>query len=101
MKWWIANDGSNKMHEAIAIEQESFNKVRVQTFSGNFIKDKQWFKEFWLFYLNSEIIDPKNLVGLIDPTNDEGDFEDVTLDPDFELRAFSGSDPALADIFWI
>ena len=59
MRWWIAFEGLNKMPEATLTEQEFYEEIQVQTFSTKLVEDEQRFKEFWSFYLDSEIIDPQ------------------------------------------
>ena len=46
MKWEVADNGPNKMPNAIVVERESFERVNEQTFSKTFVEDEQWFKEF-------------------------------------------------------
>ena len=76
----------------------------MQTFSSNFVEDKQLFEKFWPFYLNSKIAGPKSFAGREGPVglvDYEGDLEDLSLGLDFELRAFSGGDLTLSGTFWI
>ena len=58
MRWRISSEGPNQMLEPSLVEQESYEKIREQTFSVSLMKDEQQFKEFWPFYIDSEIVDP-------------------------------------------
>ena len=61
MKWRVANDGPNWIPEATTVEHESFKKVKVQTFFGNFVEDDKQLKEFWPFHLGPVVVEPENL----------------------------------------
>ena len=83
-------------------EWESFERVQEQTFFRSFVEDEHRFKEFWPFYLNSEVADLESMSGrgsLNGYTKEEEDFEGVSIDLNFKIRAFSGSDPTLTGMF--
>ena len=65
------------------------------------MEDKQCFKKFWPFYLDSKIVDPSLSVSrgsLLGPSDGKKDLKGISLGPIFELEAFSGSDPAFVGI---
>ena len=85
MRWRINSEGPNQMHEASLVEQESYEKIQELTFSTSFAEDEQRLREFWSFYLDSEITIPQVVSRkfLIGPTNDEEGLEDIFLGPIF------------------
>ena len=85
MRWRITSEGPNQMHKASLVEQKSYEKIQELTFSTSFTEDEQRLREFWPFYLDSEITIPQvvSRKSLIGPTNDEEGLEDIFLGPIF------------------